>query len=100
LACLARFIAVWNQTFFPSFTVVPNHLVALADNRLRTETFAAASPNLFAVAISRTSDVTVEKVRANSTEATARVALEVVIAYVLSLFLAHQALFREGARIS
>ena len=100
MACLARFIAVSSQTFFPSVTVVPNHLVALADNRLCAEPFAAASPNLFAIAISRTCDVAVEKVRANSAEATARVALEVVVAYVLSLFLAHQTLFRQGARIS
>jgi hypothetical protein len=100
LACLARFIAVSSLTFFLSVTVVPNHLVSLADNRLCAEPFAAASSNLFAVAIIRTRDVAVEKVRANSAEATARVALEVVVAYVLSLFLAHQTLFRQGARIS
>jgi hypothetical protein len=100
LACSIRFITISSKALLAGITGVAGYLVTLADNRLGAESFAAAPSNLVTVAVSGASYVAVEKMGANSAEATPGVALKVVIASVLCLFLAHQALIREGTRVS
>ena len=79
-------VAVSGQALSMMVTGVACDLIASANNIVSTITFRAATA-IPAVRITGTGLVTVEKVSARISEATSRIALEIVVAGILCYFL-------------